>query len=273
MCLEAASSNGQAVRFKSCANGVPQNFLYNDSQNLEGLTGTGPSGTCFNVSSPGVPGSTLVMWKVTGGKGGGQTSSGGCGSPATTTRTFLPDPLVGLGGTLPSGQLSSFALSNLCVSDDNGTVDMKTCQYVMGSTLITWDMLWTLPDPGLDGTITATNTNNKKQCLVSPGTATATSYVTVTQCPNTIPASMIWHRSTNTGLYATSYRIESRYGVASTSPSLCMAPVDPNATPPDPYLASGVTRLVMVTCSGSNLQKWNAPAAVLVDTLYDVTET
>jgi len=34
-----------------------------------------------------------------------------------------------------------------------------------------------------------------------------------------------------------------------------------------------VTRLVMATCDGTDLQKWNAPTAVLETTLTDVTES
>ena len=192
MCLEASSSNGQTVKFKQCSNGVPQQINYNLTQNLEGSTGNGPSGICYNVANPGVPGGTVVMASSSGnngnGNGGGSGSgTGGCGLPANTTRTFLPDILVGLGAVLSSGQLASFRLSGYCLSDDVGTVDMQACQY--GT--IDWNMIWTLPDPALDGPITATNTSNKKQCLVSPGTITSGSYVTVVQCPTTIPASMI----------------------------------------------------------------------------------
>jgi hypothetical protein len=82
---------------------------------------------------------------------------------------------------------------------------------------------------------------------------------------------MLWSPRGNTGVYATTYRIESSYW-APAGTTYCLSPADPAASPPDPNLALGVARLVMASCTSSTLQKWNAPASVLTSSLVDVGE-
>jgi hypothetical protein len=71
---------------------------------------------------------------------------------------------------------------------------------------------------------------------------------------------MTWTVSTATGLYASSYRIQDAYG-------FCLQPTDPSASPTD-FFSDGnkISKLTVATCSGSTLQKWNAPPDILQPT-------
>lgn len=271
MCLETPSSanNNQPVSFHQCSNGNPQDFWYTASHNFDSFKGT----ICYHINQPVVPGSQVTVVDSSNDPPNVTPQDASCSGTYANWKTFKPDPSVGLGMVLDSGQLVSFGLYNSCVANDAGVADMQGCENNNGAA-IDWNYVWTLPDPSVDGPITTTNpTGHKTYCLVSPGTTTSGTYVTISQCPTPVPASMTWHRSKSTGLYATSYRLESGYGVAAGSPPYCLRPIDPNATPPDPFLASNVTRLVIATCDGTDLQKWNAPTAVLETTLTDVTES
>ena len=216
MCLETPSSanSTQPVSFHQCSNGNPQDFWYTASHNFESFKGT----ICYHINTPVVPGSQVTVADASNDPPNVTPANASCGGTYANWKTFKPDPSVGLGMVLDSGQLVSFGLYNSCVSDDAGTADMQGCQNNNGAA-IDWNMIWTLPDPSVDGPITTTSKTNKTYCLVSPGTTGYGAYVTIAQCPTPVPASMVWHRTKSTGLYATSYRLESGYGVAAGSPA------------------------------------------------------
>ena len=73
--------------------------------------------------------------------------------------------------------------------------------------------------------------------------------------------------STDTGTYATSYRLADGYGN-------CLTATDPGATPADLYPGGRqISKLVVAACDGNARQKWNAPPGALhALPLIDVAE-
>jgi hypothetical protein len=74
---------------------------------------------------------------------------------------------------------------------------------------------------------------------------------------------LIWKVYGWTGVYATSYRIVDSNGY-------CLTPTDLSVARPDTH-SDGTAKVKVAVCSGSALQKWNAPAnfnepLVLTDT-------
>jgi Ricin-type beta-trefoil lectin domain len=265
MCLDAAPADGTPVGFQPCSTAEQQEWSYNATRNFEGIDKRRPTGMCFRLSSPGAVGSTVVLRNTA------------CGAPYNTLRTFSPDFAVGSGNVVRSGQLATFGQFSTCVADDNDTDTLlELCDQVpVGGpppTTVDWYWIWNLPAPGTSGPISVTSKyGNRDYCMTSPGAPALGAYVTLTRCPSGIPASMTWKITGATGIYSTTYRIESSYG-APAGATYCLSPPDPNASPPDPNLAIGIARLVMAACTGSTLQKWNAPTSILKSPLTDVSE-
>lgn len=274
MCLDAGSPQavGSVVKLQPCAATTQpkQQWSFNDGANFEGTAdGRTLDGYCFNVQSPNTPGSFVVL---------GSVAASTCHKAYDNIETFSPDAAVGAGAAgAANSQLVNFSEFGRCLDVTEQNVSYSyliawPCKQAPDPTNVLWNQRWTLPSIAATassgtGRIT-TNPSAGLYCLQSPGTTAAGSYVKLTACPTgTIPADLTWTVYTNTGSYATSYRIMDSNGY-------CLAPTDPAATSPDFYPnGQSISKSVLVVCSGSTLQKWNAPANLLQSTpLKDIGE-
>ena len=99
-------------------------------------------------------------------------------------------------------------------------------------------------------------------CLVSPMTANSNPYMD--KCSNVAAANRTWTVWGDTGEYTTSYRIsDSATPTAGSSLGYCLQPTDTN----DIY-----SKIIVSTCSGTTLQKWNAPPGVVPIPVKDYHE-
>jgi hypothetical protein len=258
MCLQADTPRtvGQPVQFQPCASTTrpQQQWSINDSANFEGTTdGQTLDGYCFNVQSPDSPGSNVVL---------GSGSS--CRRGNDNIQTFSPEDSVGAGAAGAStGQLVNFDQFSRCLDVTEQNVAHSyliawPCKQAPDPARVTWNQKWTLPAvvtgaTSGTGPIT-TSSPSGPRCLQSPGSTAPGQYVTVAPCPGgSTPPAMTWTVETDTGTYATSYRITDGYGY-------CLSPTDPAATPPDLYPnGQQISKIVVAGCGGSGLQKWNAP--------------
>jgi hypothetical protein len=265
MCLDAGSPHavGSAVKLQQCASTTQpkQQWSYNDSTNFEGTSdGSTLDGYCIDVQSPNTAGSFVVL---------GSIASGGCRSGGyDNIQTWSPDAAVGAGAAgASSGQLVNFSEFGRCLDVTEQTVSYAyliawPCKQAPNAANVLWNQKWALPTIAATassgtGRIT-TNPSGGLYCLQSPGTTAAGSYVKLAACPvGSTPANLTWTVYTDTGSYPTSYRIVDSYGY-------CLAPTDPSAASPDFY-ANGhsISKSIVTTCSGSTLQKWNAPPNLL----------
>ncbi len=265
MCLDAGTPQavGLVVKFQACASTTSpqQQWSINDSANFEGTNdGIGLNGLCFNVQSQNVPGSFVVL---------GSVSGSDCRQGYDNIETFSPDASVGAGAAGPgSGQLVDFSQFGRCLDVTEQNVGASyliawPCKQAPDPSNITWNQKWTLPAISATtgsgtGRITTTKPSSGTYCLQSPGSTAAGQYVRVVLCPGSTPVNMTWTVYGDTGSYETGYRIKDGYGN-------CLSPTDPDATPPDFYTGGGqqISKIVVATCSGSTLQKWNAPPNIL----------
>lgn len=106
-------------------------------------------------------------------------------------------------------------------------------------------------------------------CLRSPGTATSTSWVTVTSCKDSATqaqAALTWTVYHDTGDYGTSYRIMDYKGN-------CLQPTEQGSGVSNDFHSDGTSKVKVATCSTADIQKWNAPANINMPTpLTNLTE-
>jgi hypothetical protein len=258
MCLEAGTPLATArVQFDKCMTppAPEQQWSFTDTGAFEGTSdGKTLNGYCFNAVSPNNAGSGVVL---------GDDKVGKCQSDAKGA-TFQPEWTVGAGGASgDTGQLVNFGQFGRCmeVTQSNvtyGYLIAAPCIQAPDPTYIGWNQKWALPtvtgiDTSATGRITTTQTPTT-YCLRSPGSTAAGQYVQVATCPTGTPIDMTWTVYRDTRNYATSYRIMDGYGY-------CLSTTDPTASPGDFYpIGYKVTKIIVATCDGSALQKWNAPA-------------
>jgi hypothetical protein len=202
-----------------------------------------------------------------------------CYSDYTNSRSFAPDAAVGTGraGTA-TDQLVNFQQFGRCmdVSGDDvnaGFLVIWPCKQ-KPSGPIQWNQVWHLPAVPVGATSGTgriwlhNDRDNKDYCLTSPGSIAAGKYVTVQLCPATIGPAMSWTRYAATGVFGTAYRIESTY-MAPTGQTWCLS-----GTGSTDYWAGhgDISKVVLATCEGSTLQKWNASPTVLQAALTNITE-
>jgi Tfp pilus assembly protein PilX len=273
MCLEAAAPHavGRNVLFRPCAATTTpaQQWIYNDYANFEGTAdGRTADGFCINVRSPNTAGSLVVL---------GSAASLTCRRAYDNVETFTPEPAVGTGAAgAPARQLVNFNQYARCLEATEQNVNSpylidRPCRQAPDPSNVPWEQRWALPALGgaasATGLITTTAPTGL-YCMQSPGTTAAGQYVRVAACvPGVTPQNMRWTVFGETGSYPTSYRIQDGYGY-------CLSPTDPAAAPPDLH-PNGVliSKMVVAVCSGSTMQKWNAPPNILQSLpLKDITE-
>jgi hypothetical protein len=264
MCLDAGTPHavGQVVQFQPCATTTAprQQWSINDSANFEGTAnGATLDGFCFTVQSPNSPGSYVVL---------GSVATSTCHGGYNNVQTFSPEASVGAGAAgAAADQLVNFSQFGRCldVTEQNvtyGYLIAWPCKQAPDPANVAWNQKWLLPAVATGassgtGRIT-TNPTSGLYCLRSPGSTATGQYVTVAACPSgATPVDMTWTSYLDTGSYPTSYRIRDGYGN-------CLQPTDPAATPPDLYpKGQQISKIVVAACTGSGLQKWNAPPNIL----------
>jgi hypothetical protein len=283
MCLDAGPNDREQVLFQPCAaTPVPrQQWSLNDRANFEGTTnGVDLNAQCFHLTWPGAVGSTIELHAEAADPPGTSQHDRACYSDYTNSRSFAPDAAVGTGRAGPgTAQLVNFQQFGRCmdVSGDDvnaGFLVIWPCKQ-KPSGAIQWNQVWHLPalTPGstsATGRIWLHNDrDNRDYCLTSPGSTAAGKYVTVQLCPDgPVGPAMTWTRYEATGVFATAYRIESTYH-APAGQTWCLTGTGST----DHWAGHGdVSKVVLATCEGSTLQKWNASPTVLQAALTNVTE-
>jgi hypothetical protein len=271
-CLDAGSPHvaNNPVQFQACpAVTTPrQQWSINDSSNFEGTTdGVTLDGYCLNVQTPGLAGSFVVL---------GSVAAGRCRAAYDTRQTFLPEAAVGAGAAGPAaGQVVNYNQFGRCLDVTEQNVAFAymivwPCKQAPNPANVSWNQKWALPALGGAQSATGKITTNPGTlyCLRSPGSVNPGQYVTTVACPGpSTPANASWTVYGNTGNYATSYRIQDSFGY-------CLSATNPDAVPADLY-PNGLrtSKVVVATCDGSTMQKWNAPANLMrSQALKDVAE-
>ena len=266
MCLEAGSpeAKGNVVKLQKCASpvAVRQRWSANNHANFEGTSDNKTlNGLCFNVQTPDTPGSFVIL---------GDNASKLCQQPHDNIQSFFPEPSAGAGAAGPAtGQLVDFAQFGRCLDVTGGHVPVVAtyliawpCKQAPDPTTIAWNEVWNVP------TVPATATKvtgpildypgGATYCLKSPNSTAVGMYPIIVACNSSSPtADEVWTVYGDTGDYTSSYRIVDKNGY-------CLMPSDPNGPNPDLLPNSDqISRIVMATCDGSTLQKWNAPPDLL----------
>lgn len=262
MCLDAGPYRyylTEYVELEPCASAVSrrQQWSIGDYLNFVGTTTSGDqSADCFNVRAPGGPGSYVAVGRQ-------------CGGPEyDAVQSFTIDRTAGIGMAGPlTSQVVNFAQYGRCLDltglDVNAPYVMVwPCkQHANGD--VNWNQQFAVPAvPNPPAGVTASiriipESPNPyagiAHCLTSP-LAPGAGYVRVGRCPwGSPPTNMRWTRYVETDDPTTSYTIRDAVGN-------CLSPTDPKAVPPDLHpLGDTISKTVVASCDGSELQKWNAP--------------
>nr|BFE84817.1 hypothetical protein GCM10020093_074180 [Planobispora longispora] len=252
MCLDAGSPQrtGATVAFQPCdARRIPQQqWSLNNNSNFQGTTnGVGLNSFCFNLKNPGLAGSLVVL--------------GSC-SANQTQSIFRPQPGVGAGmAGVAVGQLVNFKQFSRCLDVTDHVVTRAYmiawfCKQAPDGN-ISWNQKWSIPAvtaPAIKAAGRIRTNYGSGYCLRSPNSTASNQYVTVTSCAatGTLADNLKWTVYGNTGDYATSYRVMDHYGN-------CLTPTDLDVLKPDTH-SDGTSKVKVAPCTGSELQKWNAPA-------------
>jgi hypothetical protein len=295
MCLYsgATHASGNPLVFQPCPATTPATSTFQWS--LDGSSmfhSASPTkaveNLCVNVTKPGVASSPVAL--------------GSC-TVATTKTVWRSAPGVGAGMAGDSTyQLVNYAQFSRCLdvtSKSTSATYMITwfCKQAPNG-VVDFNQQWVHPVPdaskkevsasgpiivnnytSTSNSVSACSTSGAKgcannYCLKSPGTATSTSWVTVEICATTAAQakdSLQWTVYHDTGDYATSYRIKDYKGN-------CLQPTrqsDSTYTAPSNDLHSdGTSKVKVVACNSSEVQKWNAPANISKPTpLTDLIES
>ena len=255
MCLDADTPHavGKFVRMQPCASPTAfrQQWSFNARANFQGTTdGSTLDEYCLNVQVPEGAGSPLVL--------GNDDDTHTCNSPGVwgPKQTFAPDFAIGAGAAGPdTGQLVNFEQFGRCIDlpqkTNPGWTSSTPCNQSPDPTKVAVNQKWTLsstPDKHIFANQAKTGLYAAgTYCLTSPGVPDQ--YVDALLC--SAQRNMEWTVRGYTGKYATSYRIEDDYGY-------CLAAKD-SALGDFHNVDLGTSKIIVTTCSGSGLQKWNAP--------------
>jgi hypothetical protein len=266
MCLDAGSNHrtGNLVKVQPCAVGVSweQQWSLNESANFAGALpdDSNLDSYCFNVQTQNVSGSYVIL-------------STNCGGGYDNIQTFQPEAAVGAGqaGTA-SGQLVNYNQFGRCMdipdySLSYGYMIAWPCKQNPNPTAVGYNQRWTLPaiasgQTSATGKITTTNDSGQLLCLQSPQSVAANTYVAPVTCSaGSTNTNLIWTvTGGNNGDYTTSYRIKDSTTGTPGNVGYCMQPTDPSAPAPDLFpKGSNISKIILGLCSGSTMQKWNAP--------------
>lgn len=243
------------ARFQWSLDGSSRFHTTNSSQDIEG--------TCLGIATPTNQVNSTLQSKT-------------CG---TGYNEFIwrSDPGVGAGmAGDDTNQLVNYEQFSRCLdvtskSTSSSYMIAWFCkQAPRGAVDIDWNQLWYHPVPAT-GTDSATGNvivkNGGDYCMDSPGVSNG--YITVKACGSAAlkaTNSYQWTVFHNTGSYATSYVITDYKG-------LCLAPTPQGTGDSTLYHSDGTSKIKVMVCDGTELQKWNAPANLKQPTpLTNLTE-
>ncbi|GLY05561.1 MULTISPECIES: ricin-type beta-trefoil lectin domain protein [Actinoplanes] len=259
MCLTSGSShsNGVVVVFKKCDTSTTRDTtlqwsLDDASQYRTASASSAVEGYCLTVKTAGQAGSPIVL--------------GSCNNSSTLS-IWRADTGVGAGmAGDDTNQLVNYAQFSRCLDvtgQDPGASYMIAwfCKQAPNG-VVTWNQQFIHPTPkapviSLTGNITFIK-SNVTYCLKSPQTVAVGTWVTAEKCTNGNKTDYLqWTVYHDTGDYGTSYRIIDSKGY-------CLEPTDQalRGTYSAGFHSDGTSKVKVVTCSSSELQKWNAPANI-----------
>jgi type II secretory pathway pseudopilin PulG len=260
MCVDTERPHRQNndVYLSPCASpstSADQQWSFNDNGNFEGTTTDGRDldGYCLALSNQNTAGTPIVLFR--------------CDTGNIDAITLSPEASVGAGAAGPPvnlSQLVNFGQFGRCLDVTNQDVTedyliVWPCKQAPDPNDVTWNQKWQ-QQANSDGTVRLVTVPGLRYCLRSPGSIAAGAYVRVvsTSCTSSSPPDNLrWRVLGSTGNPETMYRIVDYRGY-------CLAPTDPDATPPDLFdRGEAVSKVIVATCSGATTLKWNAPASVL----------
>jgi hypothetical protein len=257
MCIDGGATEkvGNNATMQPCV--VPktaqQQWSLDDASKFEGTSdGKNLNKLCLNPQVQDTAGSFIVL---------GKTDAGTCPT------LWSPEASAGAGAAGPAtGQLVNFAQFGRCLDITNKDVTYPheiawPCKQAPDPTTLTWNQVFSIPAVPAGSTSASGPISTVKSgityCLESPNSTAPNTYVIVEDCSTGPAADEIWTVYGDTGSYNTSYRIADKNGY-------CLSPTDQYATPPDLFANGTLTsKIVVAVCSGSTLQKWNAPPNIL----------
>jgi hypothetical protein len=275
-CLDALPSHatGNAVKFDACPPPVTDPVLEKPVARFQwSLDGSsrfhttnssqGIEGTCLGVASPTSQVNSGVVSKTCGG--------------GTNEFIWRSDTGVGAGMAGDStNQLVNYEQFSRCLdvtskSTSSSYMIAWFCkQAPRGAIDIDWNQLWYHPVPATGAESATGNVivkNGGDYCMDSPGVDNG--YITVKACGTAAlkaTNTFQWTVFHNTGSYATSYVITDYMG-------LCLAPTPQGLADASLYHSDKTSKIKVMVCDGSELQKWNAPANLKQPTpLTNLTE-
>jgi hypothetical protein len=287
LCIQKPSS-GNTPTFQTCVtDGTSSTYPYASGQQVQewgfndsghfaaalsdGTVTNGSGGTCLDPSgatSTSQPTTTVALVTVS------------CDGVTFGYTAWNPDPQVGAGkaggnttglpGT-PTQQYVNYQEFGRCldVTGQNVNADHLIdypCKQAPNSGTLTWNQLWTWTAVSSGYGKFYTTYSGTQYCLTAP--ASPSIYITTTPCGGSVPNNQLWRPTGNTGSYTTSYLLQSKSYVDSSGNPECMAA----STLPSGDLTTGSSNIVVLPCSGSLAQKWNAPANAPATGLGDLEE-
>ena len=275
-CLDAPFPHAanEPITLQNCSRTTVRNqqWSFTGNNNFPATTTSGAQDSyCWNPQSTNTVGANLIL--------------GACGG-RDTAHAFVPEAAVGAGNADASQKmLVDYNQFGRCLDITNQTLPQVAgtkylisypCKVTPDTSQPPTNQQWNLPAIPTGGTSASgviTSVMDPTYCLLSPMALGGYPYMDkCTAAPST--ASKTWTVWGATGEYATSYRI-SDSSTPSTTSSLgyCLQPTDPTITPPDLYPGDGSSSKIIITsCSGATLQKWNAPPGVEAAPVKDYTE-
>ena len=197
---------------------------------------------------------------------GAQLTFFNCQGSTDALEAFDPDPSVGAGKAggnttgivgAPTNQYVNFEQFGRCLDVTAQDVTQSfliayPCKQAPDSTKLTWNQVWTFtPISGSVGRMSTRNgngshgTQNIDYCLEAPASG---QFITTQPCQSANPLNQQW---TATGLVPGSP--QTSYNLVSKSTNQCMSLGPKTAT------TYGSSKVILETCSGALVQRWNAP--------------
>ncbi|WP_433307053.1 ricin-type beta-trefoil lectin domain protein [Actinoplanes sp. CA-030573] len=216
---------------------------------------------CMNIRTPGSTADRAVVLA-------------GCGATSTKNVWYsAPGVGAGMAGDA-TNQLVNYKQFSRCLDvtgKNMGATYMIAwfCKQDPGA-LVDFNQQWVhpvpvLPETSKSGPIIVNNTSsnsnannssaNNNYCLKSPGTVTATSWVTVVPCKDAATQkqdALTWTVYHDTGDYGTSYRIEDHW-------ENCLQPTEQGTGIANDFHGDGTSKVKIAACTTADIQKWNAP--------------
>ena len=268
-CVDATPTVSVRVKLASCAakTATRQQWGYNNYAIFEGVLADGSD---LNA---------LCLARDSRTAGSYLTVAADCRSGDAERREFSPEASVGAGKAgAQTRQLVNFGQFGRCLDLTSFDVDFEymivwPCKQNPNLANLGWNQKWTTPavvpgSAGNTGTISTIKPNSGAYCLRRPPTTGRRAYIRTVPCTGAPAKDIRWTIYGDTGVYATGYR------VADDTKQNCMQAADQNWLPPDFRVETGteIAKVVLMPCSDSLLQKWNAPPDITSSPLKDFRE-